>query len=160
MFAEQLDSTLEVVAKDVKLQVDFDPALVARYRLIGYENRDLADDDFRKDDVDAGEIGAGHQVTALYEVELTDAGKAPRRSASCASATRRPRPTAIEDAFAMPARARRDFAAASQDLRFAFAVAAFADVLRGGARLVARPTSARSRRTRPATTRIATSSCR
>ena len=78
VFAEQLTSTLEVVAKDVKLQVDFDPALVSRYRLIGYENRDLADSDFRKDEVDAGQVGSGHQVTALYEVELAgcDAGAA------------------------------------------------------------------------------------
>ena len=65
VFQEQLTANLEVVAKDVKLQVDFDPALVARYRLVGYENRDIKDDDFRKDEVDAGEIGAGLQVRAL-----------------------------------------------------------------------------------------------
>src|SRR5688500_1121464 len=57
VFQEQLGSTLEVVAKDVKLQVDFDPTLVARYRLVGYENRDVKDADFRNDKVDAGEIG-------------------------------------------------------------------------------------------------------
>ena len=51
------------------------PAMVARYRLVGYENRDVKDEDFRNDKVDAGEIGAGHQVTALYEVELTAKGK-------------------------------------------------------------------------------------
>src|SRR5690606_24280458 len=70
VFQEQLGGTLEVVAKDVKIQVEFDPDAVARYRLIGYENRDVADDDFRNDRVDAGEIGAGHTVTALYEIEL------------------------------------------------------------------------------------------
>src|SRR5687767_5202560 len=70
VFQEQLGLTLEVVAKDVKLQVDWNADAVARYRLIGYENRDVADADFRNDRVDAGEIGAGHQVTALYEVEL------------------------------------------------------------------------------------------
>ena len=75
VFHEDLTANLEVVAKDVKLQVDFDPAMVARYRLVGYENRDIKDDDFRDDKVDAGEIGAGHQVTALYEVELTAKGK-------------------------------------------------------------------------------------
>src|SRR6185503_3008815 len=75
LFQEQLGSMLEVVAKDVKLQVDFDPTLVARYRLVGYENRDVKDEDFRNDKVDAGEIGGGHQVTALYEVELTAKGK-------------------------------------------------------------------------------------
>ena len=61
MFQEQLTANLEVVAKDVKLQVDFDPAMVARYRLVGYENRDVKDEDFRNDKVDAGEIGAGHR---------------------------------------------------------------------------------------------------
>ncbi len=62
--------TLMVIAKDVKIQVEFNPEAVESYRLIGYENRDIADEDFRKDYVDAGEIGAGHSVTALYEVKL------------------------------------------------------------------------------------------
>jgi len=72
VFGENLLGTLEVVAQDVKLQVEFEPAAVARYRLLGYENRDIADHDFRNDAVDAGEIGAGHAVTALYELELRD----------------------------------------------------------------------------------------
>ncbi|HUG54798.1 MAG TPA: VWA domain-containing protein [Vicinamibacteria bacterium] len=61
-------STLVMVAKDVKLQVEFNPAAVSAYRLIGYENRVLADTDFNDDSKDAGDIGAGHSVTALYEV--------------------------------------------------------------------------------------------
>ena len=61
--------SVETIARDVKIQVEFDPAQVARYRLLGYENRAVADADFRNDKVDAGEIGAGHQVTALYELE-------------------------------------------------------------------------------------------
>ncbi len=61
--------TLVTLARDVKVQVEFDPAQVRAYRLVGYENRLLADDDFRDDRVDAGEIGPGHQVTAVYEVE-------------------------------------------------------------------------------------------
>ena len=69
IFVERLPSTLQVVGKDAKIQVEFNPAVVARYRLVGYENRDVADDDFRNDEVDAGEIGVGHSVTALYEVE-------------------------------------------------------------------------------------------
>lgn len=69
IFVERLPSMLQVVGKDAKIQVEFNPAVVARYRLIGYENRDVADDDFRNDEVDAGEIGVGHSVTALYEVE-------------------------------------------------------------------------------------------
>ncbi len=71
VFVDNLTGTLEVIAKDVKIQVEFDPQAVARYRLIGYENRALDKRDFANDRVDAGEIGAGHSVTALYEVKLT-----------------------------------------------------------------------------------------
>ena len=65
---EQVAGTLYTIAKDVKIQVEFNPARVAGYRLIGYENRLLADRDFNDDKKDAGEIGAGHSVTALYEI--------------------------------------------------------------------------------------------
>ncbi len=68
LFVEDLTSTLQVIARDAKVQVDFNPEVVARYRLIGYENRDIADEDFRNDQVDAGELGAGHSATALYAV--------------------------------------------------------------------------------------------
>jgi Ca-activated chloride channel family protein len=71
LFRDQLTTSLETVARDVKVQVEFDPDLVEEYRLIGFENRDLDDDDFRDDEVDAGDINAGHSVTALYEVALT-----------------------------------------------------------------------------------------
>ena len=64
----QLSSTLATVAQDVKIQVEFNPATVKEYRLIGYENRILAREDFNNDQVDAGDIGAGHNVTALYEI--------------------------------------------------------------------------------------------
>ena len=64
----QLSSTLATVAQDVKIQVEFNPATVKEYRLIGYENRMLAREDFNNDQVDAGDIGAGHNVTALYEI--------------------------------------------------------------------------------------------
>jgi len=70
ILGDQLSATLYTIAKDVKIQVEFNPALVAEYRLIGYENRTLADEDFANDKVDAGEIGAGHSVTALYEIAL------------------------------------------------------------------------------------------
>jgi Ca-activated chloride channel family protein len=70
LFVENLTSTLQVIAMDAKVQVDFNPEVVARYRLVGFENRDVADQDFRDNSVDAGEIGAGHSVTALYEVKL------------------------------------------------------------------------------------------
>lgn len=70
LFEDELTSTLLTIAKDAKIQVVFDPEIVASYRLIGFENRGVLDRDFRNDDIDAGELGAGHQVTALYEVEL------------------------------------------------------------------------------------------
>ncbi|WP_426232691.1 vWA domain-containing protein [Pseudomonas sp. TWP3-2] len=68
VLVDQLGSTLAVVAKNVKLQVEFNPAQVSEYRLLGYENRALKREDFSNDKVDAGEIGAGHTVTALYEI--------------------------------------------------------------------------------------------
>lgn len=73
LFVDKLESTLVVVAKDSKVQVAFNEDTVRDYRLIGYENRDVADDDFRNDTVDAGEVGAGHQVTAIYEIVATGA---------------------------------------------------------------------------------------
>lgn len=68
VLVEEMGGTLVTVAKDVKLQVEFNPANVSSYRLIGYENRALADKDFNDDTKDAGEIGAGHSVTVLYEI--------------------------------------------------------------------------------------------
>jgi Ca-activated chloride channel family protein len=68
---QELSSTLFTIASDVKIQVEFNPAHVSEYRLIGYENRILNEEDFDNDTVDAGEIGAGHQVTALYEIVPT-----------------------------------------------------------------------------------------
>ncbi|MBX7152317.1 von Willebrand factor type A domain-containing protein [bacterium] len=70
VFVEQLTGTLQVIAKDVKIQIEFDKETVSRYRLIGYEKRDVKDEDFRNDKVDGGEIGSGHTVTAVYEVKL------------------------------------------------------------------------------------------
>jgi Ca-activated chloride channel family protein len=134
VFQEQLGSTLEVVAQDVKLQVAFDASLVARYRLVGYENRDIKDEEFRDDRVDAGEVGAGHQVTALYELELTTKGmQANAPIATLRVRHKQPRgEQATEAAFPMIGGPSATFVAAPADFRFAFAVAAFADVLRGG----------------------------
>ena len=72
IFVENLTGTLQVIAKDAKIQVEFNPQVVSRYRLLGYENRDLADNQFRDDKVDAGEVGSGHSVTALYEIKFQD----------------------------------------------------------------------------------------
>jgi len=70
VLVEELSSTLMTIAKDVKIQLEFNPNIVKEYRLLGYENRVLAREDFNNDKVDAGEIGAGHTVTALYELVL------------------------------------------------------------------------------------------
>ncbi|MEP2734677.1 MAG: VWA domain-containing protein [Erythrobacter sp.] len=81
VLGDEMQSTLFTIAKDVKIQVEFNPAIISQYRLVGYENRALREQDFDNDKIDAGDIGAGHQVTAIYEV--VPAGKkgwiAPRR---------------------------------------------------------------------------------
>jgi Ca-activated chloride channel homolog len=69
LFVDNLTGTLLTIAKDAKVQVEFNPEVVSRYRLIGFENRALKDEQFRDNKVDAGEIGAGHSVTALYEIK-------------------------------------------------------------------------------------------
>jgi len=132
VFETQLTGTLEVIAKDVKLQVEFNPAAVRSYRLVGYENRDVADRDFRNDKVDAGEIGAGHNVTALYEVELTGE-QAPM--ATVRIRAKAPNGTeASEQSFAFErSMMRSSVEAASSDFRFALAVASTADILRHSA---------------------------
>lgn len=70
VFVENLTGTLQLIAKDAKVQVDFNPQVVSRFRLLGYENRRLDHEDFRDDKADGGEIGSGHSVTALYEIKL------------------------------------------------------------------------------------------
>lgn len=72
VLVDELSSSMQIIAKDVKIQVEFNPLYVAEYRLIGYQNRLLAREDFNNDNVDAAELGAGHTVTALYELTLTD----------------------------------------------------------------------------------------
>jgi Ca-activated chloride channel family protein len=130
IFVEQLGGTLEVIAQDVKLQVDFDPAQVNAYRLVGYENRDIADRDFRNDRVDAGEIGSGHTVTALYELDLkSNAGAGLATVRVRAKAPRGT--TADEKAFMFPGTALATrFADASADFRFATAVMGAAEIFR------------------------------
>lgn len=72
VLVDELQSTMQIIAKDVKIQVEFNPQQVAEYRLLGYENRKLNNEDFKNDKVDAGDIGAGHSVTAFYEITLTE----------------------------------------------------------------------------------------
>jgi len=137
VLVENLTGTLQTIAKDAKIQLEFDPARVLRYRLLGFENRDVADRDFRNDAVDAGEIGAGHEVTALYEVKLaTGAPAGPLATVRLRYA--RPGPARgagpevreIEADFGSAALARR-FADASPHFRLDAAVAEFAEILRG-----------------------------
>lgn len=75
VLVEELTGTLYTIAKDVKIQVEFNPNIVKSYRLVGYENRRLAKEDFDNDQVDAGDIGAGHRVTALYEIRFFGEGE-------------------------------------------------------------------------------------
>ncbi len=129
-FSTDISGTLESIARDVKVQVDFDPNVVGTYRLIGYENRDVRDGDFRNDAVEGGALGAGHSVTAMYEITLrndTDdlglvrvRGLHPDTRAPFETATRITR-----------ASIRRSLDDGSTDLRFATAVAMAADTLRG-----------------------------
>src|SRR5205085_3731832 len=81
VLVEEMSGTLVTIAKDVKIQVEFNPAKVSSYRLIGYENRMLQKEDFNNDKIDAGEIGAGHTVTALYELTPTTPGAPPTPAA-------------------------------------------------------------------------------
>jgi len=140
VFVRNLTGTLQVVARDVKVQVEFNPDMVRAYRLVGYENRDVADQDFRNDKVDGGEVGAGHSVTALYELKRwpdkqgplatvrvrykdPDGGEAREAAGSIASS----------DAAAQ-------FEAASDATKLAASAAGFAEILRAsywarGARL-------------------------
>ncbi|HEY0713158.1 MAG TPA: von Willebrand factor type A domain-containing protein, partial [Polyangia bacterium] len=153
---EKLLGTIDHIAKDVKIQVEFNSAAVAAYRLLGYENRALADSEFRMDGVDAGEIGAGHRVTALYELVPTG-GIVPLRVGAPAPVEGTPSPLmreitanelvrvkvrwktvaateltpAYELAFGLPLDAvKAGLEAADLDLQWAAAVAGFAEILK------------------------------
>ena len=127
-----LPSLLQVISKDVKVQVAFDERVVRRYRLLGYENRDVRDEDFRNDAVDGGELHAGHTVTALYELELTG------NTGALGTISVRGKQPANEQPFELSSQVPQSVLArsvneATADFRFATAVAMAADVLRGNA---------------------------
>ncbi len=148
VLVRQMGSTLVTIAKDVKIQVDFNPAKVAAYRLIGYENRLLTKEDFSNDAKDAGEIGAGHHVTALYE--LVPAVKQP--AAASIEASKYVQPAKVKDdspeSFSVRVRSKPpegdvstliergvvdeglDYSHASLDFKLASAVAGFGMLLR------------------------------
>ena len=132
VLVDKLSGTLEVIAKDVKIQVEFDPDHVSSYRLVGYENRDVADRDFRNDKVDAGEIGAGHQVTALYEVVLSDHARGDFATVRVRHKQPGPDAPAAEGVWTVSTRdVGSHFAEASGQFRMASAAGYFAEVLRG-----------------------------
>ncbi len=152
VLVEQMSATLLTIAKDVKIQIEFNPALVEEYRLIGYENRVLRREDFNNDAVDAGDIGAGHTVTALYEIALKGSGgnlTEPLRYGQPAAADSAARGDEIAflrlrhkqpdgDASQLrewPIRRDqivKDWKDTSERFRFAAAVAGFGQLLRGG----------------------------
>lgn len=151
VLVEEMSSTLNTIAKDVKIQVEFNPAVVAEYRLLGYENRALKREDFNNDKVDAGEIGAGHSVTALYELALVDsvgqrleplrygtktATKADKSDELGLLRLRYKLPSSEQSKLLETpmkrAAIKSDLANSSEALRFAAAVAAFGQQLRGG----------------------------
>ncbi len=132
VFGEDLSGTLQVIAKDVKIQVEFNPEAVYSYRLIGYENRDIADRDFRNDRVDAGEIGAGHTVTALYDVVLADGGEAELATVRLRNKQPGADSPAVEWSTPFPSELLHSgYATAGSDLRLAYGAATFAELLRG-----------------------------
>ena len=151
VLVRQMGGTLLTIAKDVKIQVEFNPAQVAEYRLIGYENRALRREDFANDKVDAGDIGAGHEVTALYELTPVGSGaeQLPPLRYGGSTATNADKSNEIADLRLRYKRPGEDASRlidtpilqsslrpqASANLRFAAAVAAYADALRGGTHL-------------------------
>jgi Ca-activated chloride channel family protein len=133
LFVEELTGTLMTVARDAKAQVELEPRVVSRYRLLGYENRDIADERFRDPTVDAGEIGAGHSVTAVYEIKLR--ADAPRRG-TLATLRLRYRPADGGEPVELEQRLDvRDLAPSWGDapasLRLASLVAEYAELLKG-----------------------------
>ena len=151
VLVDEASSTLFTIAKDVKIQVEFNPAAVSEYRLIGYETRSLRREDFNNDKVDAGDIGSGHTVTAIYEVT-------PMGAPKLVDDLRYRQPPATEGASGQggelgflklryklpkedasklvslpiaPALEKPDIASAPEDVRFSVAVAAFGQLLRG-----------------------------
>jgi Ca-activated chloride channel homolog len=148
---DEMAATLFTIAKDVKIQIEFNPEVVSEYRLIGYENRILAEEDFNDDKVDAGDIGAGHQVTALYEIVtvgskgwLPDRYFAGNRPAGPRTTSRPGEIARLKLRYKLPDGDRsmlieqpvgyglfQTAAAPRGDMAFAIAVAAFGQKLRG-----------------------------
>ena len=130
VFVENLTGTLQLIAKDAKIQVDFNPQVVSRFRLLGYENRRLDHEDFRDDKADGGEIGSGHSVTALYEIKLHEG--ATGQLATVFIRHKDPdtrRPSEINEEI-FTTQVKRNFEEASPEFQLAATVAEFAEILR------------------------------
>ena len=130
IFVENLTGTLQLIAKDAKVQVEFNPEVVSRFRLIGYENRRLDHEDFRDDNADGGEIGSGHSVTALYEIKLHEG--ATGQLATVFIRHQDPdtgRVSEINEEI-FTAELKRTFEEASPEFQLAATVAEFAEILR------------------------------
>lgn len=131
IFVENLTGTLQVIAKDAKIQVEFNEDTVSRFRLLGYENRQMKHEDFRNDDADAGEIGSGHSVTAFYEIKLNKGVEKGRLATvfirhedpDTQKVTEVSEKLRVEDL-------KDNFENAGLDFQFAAAVAQFAEILR------------------------------
>lgn len=152
VLVEEAGSTLFTIAKDVKLQMEFNPALVSEYRLIGYETRILNREDFNNDKVDAGDIGAGHTVTALYELTPVGSNAQMVDELRYSSEATEPASSAVNEygflkiryklpdsdksqlisALVTKAQEVTEIADASEDAKFASAVAGFGQLLSGG----------------------------
>jgi len=151
VLVDQLSSTLHTIASDVKIQIEFNPEQVTEYRLIGYENRLLKREDFSNDKVDAGEIGAGHSVTALYEIALKGEGgerlenlrystkqdNSSHKGHELAFLRLRYKPTSdaksrLLETPLLKSQISHRLEKTSENFRFAAAVAGFGQLLRGG----------------------------
>jgi len=155
VLVEELSSTLHTIANDVKIQIEFNPETVSEYRLIGYETRHLEREDFNNDKVDAGDIGAGHTVTALYEITLAGSSGAAINPLRYQISTRlpqgsvtgnlnelafiklryKPKPDAESILTSFPVNLddmHRKIGSTSKNYRFSAAVAAFGQILKGG----------------------------
>ena len=153
VLVEEASSTLFPIAKDVKIQIEWNPARVSEYRLIGYETRALRREDFNNDKVDAGDVGSGHRVTAIYEITPAGAEKKLVDDLRYAKPAKAPEASNAADAelgflklrYKLPkedssrlimqpiadSQATEKLASASDDVRFSIAVAAFGQLLKG-----------------------------
>ena len=130
VFVENLTRTLQIIAKDAKIQVEFNPEVVSRFRLLGYENRRLDHEDFRDDDADGGEIGSGHSVTALYEIKLHEGTSGQMATVFIRHEDPDTHHISEIDEGIFTTELKRVFEDASPEFQLAATVAEFAEILR------------------------------